>query len=246
MENTYPLRSILMLKPIPSNPAYLISDSGQIFSTISNKYLKTHCGTVGYPVVGLTVGKGKRTMHTVHSLVAEAFIGSRPANHEINHKDGCKTNNHVSNLEYVIPSVNIRHAFKTGLAPTTSNIIYDSIDDIVDKLLTDPTASWKSVAEDYGYKGASGMRKLIMRDLKRNGRTSDIDKLNECMQKRSLDKLHEGNKGRPAHNRKQVICNGVTYASLKEACNALGLINSKACVAINKGKAIKGFHLVYA
>ena len=235
-----------MLKPIPSNPVYLISDSGQVFSTKSNKYLKTPCGNVGYPLVNLTVGKGKRTTHTVHSLVAEAFIGSSTPNHEINHKDGCKTNNHVSNLEYVSPSENIRHAFETGLATTASNTIYDSIDDIVDKLLTDPATSWKSVAEDYGYKCASGMRKLIMRDLKRDGKTSDVDKLNECMQKRNLDKLHEDSKGRPAHNRKQVKCNGVIYTSLKEACNALGLSNSKACVAINKGKAIKGFHLVYA
>lgn len=235
-----------MLKPIPSNPAYLISDSGQVFSTKSNKYLKTPCGNVGYPLVNLTAGKGKRTTHTVHSLVAEAFIGSRTPNHEINHKDGCKTNNHVSNLEYVIPSDNVRHAYKTGLAPTTSNTLYDSIDDIVDRLLTDPIASWKSVADDYGYKCSSGMRKLIFRDLKRNGRTSDIDKLNECMQKRNLDKLHEDSKGRPAHNRKQVICNGVTYASLKEACDTLGLTSSKACVAISKGKSIKGFNLVYA
>ena len=235
-----------MLKPIPSNPAYLISDSGQVFSTKSKKYLKTPCGTAGYPLANLTTGKGKRTLHTVHSLVAEAFIGNRPANHEINHKDGCKTNNHVNNLEYVIPSENIRHAFETGLATTTSNTIYDSIDDIVDKLLTDLTASWKSVAEEYGYKCASGMRKLIMRDLKRNGRTSDIDSLSECMQKRNLDKMHEDSKGRPAHNRKQVKCNGVTYPSLKEACNALDLSASKACVAINKGKTIKGFHLVYA
>lgn len=235
-----------MLKQIPSNPAYYVSDTGQVFSTKSKKYLKTPCGTAGYPLVNLTTGKGKRTLHTVHSLVAEAFIGNRPANHEINHKDGCKTNNHVSNLEYVIPSDNIRHAFETGLATTTSNTIYDSIGDIIDKLLTDPTTSWKSVAEEYGCKCASSVRKLIMRDLKRNGRTSDIAKLSECMQKRNLDKLHEDSKGRPAHNRKQVKCNGVTYPSLKEACDALGLTSSKACVAINKGKAIKGFHLVYA
>ena len=47
------IESILMLKPIPSNPAYLISDSGQVFSTITKKYLKTPCGTVGYPLVSL-------------------------------------------------------------------------------------------------------------------------------------------------------------------------------------------------
>lgn len=235
-----------MLKPILINPAYLISDSGQVFSTKSKKYLKTPCGNVGYPLVNLYIGKGKKTLHTVHSLVAEAFIGSRPTNHEINHKDGCKTNNHVSNLEYIIPSENVRHAFKTGLATTTSSTLYDSIDDIVNRLLTDPTASWKNVAEEYGHNCPSAMRKLIFRDLKRNGRTSDISKLNECMQKRSLSILAESNKGRDAPNRKQVICNGVTYTSLKEACDTLGLTSSKACVAISKGKSIKGFNLVYA
>lgn len=235
-----------MLKPISINPDYLVSDSGQIFSTKSNKYLKLPCGAAGYPLVNLYMGKRTRSLHTVHSLVAEAFIGSRPLNHEINHKDGCKTNNHVSNLEYVIPSENIRHAFTTGLATTTSSTLYDSIDDIVNRLLTDPTASWKSVAEEYGHNCPSAMRKLIFRDLKRNGRTSDISNLNDCMQKRSLSILADSNKGRAAPNRKQVICNGVTYASLKEACDTLGLTSSKACVAISKGKSIKGFNLVYA
>lgn len=40
------------------------------------------------------------------------------------------------------------------------------------------------------------------------------------MQKRSLAKLHEDSKGRPAHNRKQVKWRYIRI--LKEACNALG------------------------
>src|SRR5262245_2569322 len=36
---------------------------------------------------------------TVHSLVAAAFLGDRPPEREITHKDGDYTHNEVSNLE---------------------------------------------------------------------------------------------------------------------------------------------------
>lgn len=46
----------------------------------------------------------------------EAFIKLRDKDKQINHKDGNKTNNHVSNLEEVSPSENTRHAYVQGLA----------------------------------------------------------------------------------------------------------------------------------
>jgi HNH endonuclease len=38
---------------------------------------------------------------TVHSLVAGAFLGDNPPNHEVSHQDGDYTNNAARNLEYV-------------------------------------------------------------------------------------------------------------------------------------------------
>lgn len=56
-----------------------------------------------------------KTNLSVHSLIAETFIGARPEGHQINHKDGDKTHNWVENLEYCSQSQNMKHAFDNGL-----------------------------------------------------------------------------------------------------------------------------------
>lgn len=64
------------------------------------------------------VGVGTRTTRTVHSLVAEAFIGPRPDGCEVNHIDANKLNNALANLEYVTPVGNARHAHRMGRIKT--------------------------------------------------------------------------------------------------------------------------------
>ena len=46
----------------------------------------------------------------IHHLVAAAFLGPKPEGAEVNHKDCDKTNNALSNLEYVSRDENIAHA----------------------------------------------------------------------------------------------------------------------------------------
>lgn len=70
----------------------------------------------GYPATTLRKD-GKRLCIRVHSLVAEAFI-PKPKTDEplcVNHIDGNKANNHISNLEWTTSLGNSRHAVRTGL-----------------------------------------------------------------------------------------------------------------------------------
>jgi hypothetical protein len=67
-----------------------------------------------YPVVALCGQRRKSRIAHVHSLVARAFIGPRPTDHQVNHKDGDRENNRPENLEYVTMMQNIRHAIKIG------------------------------------------------------------------------------------------------------------------------------------
>jgi len=57
--------------------------------------------------------KGKTYKVYVHKLVAETFLLER--NETVNHIDGNKLNNYLSNLEWISFSENIKHAFSLGL-----------------------------------------------------------------------------------------------------------------------------------
>lgn len=48
---------------------------------------------------------------TIHEIVADTFIGPRPEGMEIDHKDEDKSNNNVTNLEYVTHAENMRRHY---------------------------------------------------------------------------------------------------------------------------------------
>lgn len=93
---------------------YLVSRLGEIFSRFTDNFLKLSESKTGYLVVNIRKN-GKRQPEYVHRLVAEVFIPNPENKPQVNHKDGNKHNNCVSNLEWVSDAENKEHAVKTGL-----------------------------------------------------------------------------------------------------------------------------------
>lgn len=91
---------------------YEVSDIASVRNVSTGKILKPRLMPNGYHSVSLCVS-GKCTRYTLHRIVCEAFLGERPYGHEINHKDGNKINNNLSNLEYLTPKENMHHAIHT-------------------------------------------------------------------------------------------------------------------------------------
>lgn len=83
---------------------------GRICS-LKGRILKFTKQSNGYLQVGLHI-EGTKYNYLVHRLVLEAFT-SNPNNYpQCNHKDGVKTNNYASNLEWCTPSENVKHSYE--------------------------------------------------------------------------------------------------------------------------------------
>lgn len=91
--------------------AYEVSDLGRVRSlarvvirsngirqSVSQRVLKHHIGSNGYPSIALH--RGGQTTHLIHVLVLTAFVGPRPIDNRCRHLDGDKLNSRLSNLAW--------------------------------------------------------------------------------------------------------------------------------------------------
>lgn len=96
---------------------YEVSNHGNVRSIKRGIILKPATNTFGYQIVGLSKN-GKRKEGKIHRLVAKAFIDNPNNKKQVNHIDGDKKNNNVSNLEWVTNQENTIHALNTGIKKT--------------------------------------------------------------------------------------------------------------------------------
>lgn len=88
--------------------------NGNTFRTRKGKILSTAKMRNGYLRVEMSKNANHK-LNLVHRLVAQAFIPN-PNNYEqVNHKDGNKENNNVSNLEWCSCEDNMKHAWENKL-----------------------------------------------------------------------------------------------------------------------------------
>lgn len=101
-------------KTIDAFPNYSVSNEGRVRKDTTGKILVATPDSRGYPALSL---KDETGWHTkpVHRLVAKAFIDNPYEKRSVNHIDGNKSNNHISNLEWITDSENMLHAYTTGL-----------------------------------------------------------------------------------------------------------------------------------
>ena len=96
---------------------YEISEDGNIRNARTGRAVKQYKQKDGYLQASLSKDNKPKT-YLVHRLVAKAWCDNQSELSEVNHKDGDKTNNHYTNLEWVSHKQNMLHAKTTGLLNT--------------------------------------------------------------------------------------------------------------------------------
>lgn len=103
---------------------YFIDTCGNVYSRprpkIGGGLLPQFVNAYGYLYVKFR-HDGKPKTKLVHRLLAEVFIPNPKGLPAVNHVDGDKGNNDLSNLEWCTHSENQNHAWKTGLQKRLSN-----------------------------------------------------------------------------------------------------------------------------
>ena len=100
---------------------YLIYKDGTVVSLLTGKHITKRVGPKGYYQINLCIG-GKCKTFLFHRLMANMFIENPNNLPCVNHIDGNKLNNELSNLEWVTYSGTTQHALRTGLVHPAKGI----------------------------------------------------------------------------------------------------------------------------
>lgn len=141
---------------------YAISNKGTAKNVKTGRTLSKQINKQGYEMVQFTIN-GRKKNFRVHRLVAINFIPNGNNFPYVNHKDGNKQNNDVSNLEWCTAKMNDNHARMSGLKNENKPILATHLE-------TGEKTSFESLSECARYHNCN--KSYIHRVLKNTyGRT---------------------------------------------------------------------------
>lgn len=168
---------------------YKIGKDGSILNLANNTLLTPIKNSNGYLKVALANGEGKNKQLSIHKLIAEHFLPN-PYNYpQVNHIDGDKTNNNISNIEWCTAKQNINHAFKTGLRPGymsanekekhLQNVLSGTqINDIAVDIGRHPNTLHKMLRETAKRLNLYTKWQLVMKENRKNAAIRNLAKIN--------------------------------------------------------------------
>ena len=92
----------------------VVSNTGKVKNYLTGKILKQRKNAGKYNVCSIRINK-KTKSFIVSRLVAQTFLDYCGNEFEVNHVDGDKDNNHLSNLNWLTRNENLQHAKDIGI-----------------------------------------------------------------------------------------------------------------------------------
>jgi len=151
-------------KPVPGfEDFYEVSNTGDVRS-LDRKCLgvdgrsEFHLGKVLHPWASkrggyLCVTLSGKQRRTVHSIVAEAFLGPRPEKSDVLHLDGNRVNNCASNLRYGTRKENLNQTYEYGGKQARGELSASDVQQI--RFLLRSGVSPRVIAEQYEVNNAA-------------------------------------------------------------------------------------------
>lgn len=178
-------------------PNYSITKEGVITNIETNTVKKCWLAKNGYYYVDLFYKKTRKKI-ALHRLLAIHFIPNKNNKRTVNHKDGNKLNNDLTNLEWCTDSENIKHAYDNNLNSAVKKLENKDLKNVVDIFLKG--TSLQEIAKIYNvsagtlssrlskYIDETGKREDFQKELTRQKSKQQLTAKRKCIQVQMIDK----------------------------------------------------------
>lgn len=98
------------MKQVTYKENYIVHENGEVYSLKTKRFLTRSNSLNGYQTVSIN-----NKNESLHRIMAKCFLPKIDGKNCVNHIDGNKKNNELSNLEWCNHKENSRHAWNNGL-----------------------------------------------------------------------------------------------------------------------------------